>query len=173
MHSLPEIASNSAEKKSEVILYYNSTTSGVNILDRILDNSNVHLQEDDQKMASSLFYNMINVSAINAYVVWQQLHDKNNRIFSKRRRRKFLIRLEKELAGMSSALSMQKRRAIQPQSNRKRTAATENPATNAKKARCYFCERSKDRKCRQACSTCNNNICQKHSQVICVQCNHP
>ena len=144
MHSLPEIASNSAEKKPKVILYYNSTKSGVNILDRILDNSN--LQEDDLKMASSLFYNMIYVSVINAYVVWQQLHDENNRIFSKKRKRKFLIRLEKELAGMSSALSMQKRRAIQPQSNRKRTAATENPATNAKKAKCYLCERSKDRK---------------------------
>ena len=77
---------------------------------------------------------MIDVSVINAYVVWQQLHDENNRIFSKKRSRKFLIRLEKELDGMSSALSMQKRHAIHPQSNRKRTAATENPATNAKKS---------------------------------------
>ena len=59
----------------------------------------------------ALFY-MIAVSVINAYVVWQQLHDENNRIFSKKRRRKFLIRLEKELDGMSSALSMQKRCAI-------------------------------------------------------------
>ena len=119
----------------------------------------------------ALFYSMIDVSAINAYVVWQRLHDENNRIFSKKRR-KFLNRLEKELAEMSSALSMQKRRAIHLQSNRKRTAATDNPAKNAKKARCSLCERSKDRKCRQACSACNNNICQKHSQVICIQCNH-
>ena len=61
----------------------------------------------------ALFYNMIDVNAINAYVVWQRLHDKNNRIFSKKRR-KFLIRFEKKLAGMSSALSMQKRHAIHP-----------------------------------------------------------
>ena len=60
-----------------------------------------------RKWQAALFYNMIDVSAINAYVVWQQLHDENNWIFSKKRRRKFLIRLEKELAGMSSALSMQ------------------------------------------------------------------
>ena len=83
----------------------------------------------------ALFYNMIDVGVVNAYVVWQQLHGENNRIFSKKRRRKFLIRLEKKLAGMSSDLSTQKRRAIQPQSNRKRTAATENQATKAKKAR--------------------------------------
>ena len=31
MHLLPEIASNYAEKKPEVILYYNSTKSGVDI----------------------------------------------------------------------------------------------------------------------------------------------
>ena len=59
---------------------------------------------------------MIDVSAVNAYVVWQQLHGENNRNFSKKKRRKFLIHLGKELAGMS----MQKRRANQPQSNRKK-----------------------------------------------------
>ena len=36
MHSLPEIVSNSAEKKPEVIMYYNSTKSGVDILDRMV-----------------------------------------------------------------------------------------------------------------------------------------
>ena len=115
---------------------------------------------------------MIDVSAVNTYVVWQQLHDKNNRIFGKKRRRKFLICLGKELAGMSSALSMQKRRAIQPQSNRKRAAAIENQTTKAKTVRCYLSKRSKDRKYRQACSACNNNICQEHLQVIRMQCNH-
>ena len=78
----------------------------------------------------ALFYNMIDVSAVSAYVLWQQLHGENNRIVSKKRR-KFLIRLGRELAGISSAMSMQKRRAIQPQSSRKRSAATENQATNA------------------------------------------
>ena len=35
-HLLPEIASNYAEKKPEVILYYNSTKIGVDILDRMV-----------------------------------------------------------------------------------------------------------------------------------------
>ena len=79
-----------------------------------------------KRLPIALFYNMIDVSAVNAYIVWQRLHGENNRIFSKKRKKKFLIRLGKELAGMSSALSMQKRRSIQSQSNRTRTAATEN-----------------------------------------------
>ena len=36
MHSLPEIASNSAEKKPEVILFGNNTKSGVDILHRMV-----------------------------------------------------------------------------------------------------------------------------------------
>ena len=139
MHSLVEKASNSAEKKPEVILYSNSTKSGVDILDNMVQTYTC--KRMTRRWSVALFYNIIEVSAVNAYVVWQQLHGKNNRMFSKKRRRKFLILLGKELAGMS----MQKRRAIQFQSNKKRTAATENQATKAKKARYYLCERSKDR----------------------------
>ena len=142
MHPLPKIASNSDEKKSEVILYYNSTKSGVDILDKMVQTYTC--KRMTRRWPVALFYNIIDVSAINAYVVRQQLHGENKRIFSKKRRRKFLIRLGKEFAGISSALSMQKRRAIQPQSNRKRTPASESQATKAKKVRCCLCERNKD-----------------------------
>ena len=101
MHSHPEIPSNSAEKKPEVILYYNSTKNGVDILDRIV--RTYTCKRMTRKRLIVLFYNMIDISAVNAYVVWQQLHGGNNRIF-KKKRRKFLIRLGKELAGMSSTL---------------------------------------------------------------------
>ena len=46
MHALPDISSTSCEKKPEVILYYNSTKSGVDILDRMVWTKN------DKKMAS-------------------------------------------------------------------------------------------------------------------------
>ena len=36
MHALPDISSTSCEKKPEVILYYNSTKSGVDNLDRMM-----------------------------------------------------------------------------------------------------------------------------------------
>ena len=120
------------------------------------------------RLPVALFYNMIDVTAVNAYVVWQQLHGKNNRIFIKKRRRKFLMRLGKELAKMSNA----KKACDSASSNRKRTVATENQATKAKKACYYLCEKSKGRKRTQTCSACNNSIFQKLSQVICIQCNH-
>ena len=169
MHSFAEIASNSAEKKPKVILYYYSTESGVDILDRMV--RTYTCKRMTRRWPVALFYNMIDFTIVNAYVGWQQLHGGNTQIFSKKRGRKFFIRLGKELAGMSSALLKQQRRAIQPQSNRKKDCCNRKPG-NKGKDRCYLCERSKDRKCRQACSACNNNICQEHLQVICMQCNH-
>ena len=118
---------------------------------------------------------MIDDSAVNAYIVWKQLHGENNRIFCKKWR-KFLIRFGIELAGMSSALSMQKRRAIQPQTNRKKTAATENQATKAQKPDAIFVKEAKienvDKHAALAITTFAKNIRNLHSHSYCMQCNH-
>ena len=55
----------------------------------------------------------------------------------------FLICLGKELAGISSALSMQKNGAIQHQSNRKRTTATENQQPRQRKPDSIFVKEAK------------------------------
>ena len=65
-----------------------------------------------------------------------------------------MICLVKDLAGISSALSMQINCAIQPQSNRKRTTAIENQPHQGKEIQTLFCERIKDGKC----SAGNKNI---------------
>ena len=54
-----------------------------------------------------------------------------------------MICFEKELAGTSSAVSMQKSCAIQPQSNRKRTTATENQAPRQRKPDATFAKKAK------------------------------
>ena len=81
MHILPEIGSNFAEKKVEVILYYSSTKSGVDILDRMV--RTYTCKRMTRRWSAALLYIMIDVSAVNAYIVWQQLHGENNRNFSK------------------------------------------------------------------------------------------
>ena len=47
-----------------------------------------------------LFYNVIDVSAINAFIIWQGINYKNGNICM-RQRRKFLISLGKELCGIT------------------------------------------------------------------------
>ena len=146
MHSHPDVDSDSSEKKPEVILYYNSTKSGVDTLDRM------------------------DVSAVNAYVIWLQIQNNSTSTISMKKRRTFSIQLEKKLAGIVSSASTPTRRTSQPQSKSKGTAI-DDQAPRAKKARCYLRERSKDRKCEQTCISCCNNVCQQHSHVICKQCN--
>ena len=54
-----------------------------------------------------------------------------------------MICLGRELVGLSSAWSMQKNCAIQPQSYRKRTTTTENQAPTQKKADAIFVKEAK------------------------------
>ena len=67
MHSLPEVDSSAAEKKPEVILHYNSIKSGIDILDKKVWTYTSKRMTGRWPVA--LFHNMINVSAVNAYIV--------------------------------------------------------------------------------------------------------
>ena len=169
IHSHPGVDSDSSEKKPEVILYYNSTKNGVDTLDRMV--RTYSCKKMTRRWPVALFYNMIDVSAVNAYVIWQQTQNNSTSTISMKKRRAFLIQLGKEVAGIVSSVSTPTKRTSQPQSKNKGTAI-DDQAPRAKKARCYLCERSKDRKCKQTCISCGNNVCQLHSQVICKQCNN-
>ena len=127
MHALPDISSTSCEKKPQVILYYNSTKSGVDILDRMVRTNTS--KRMTRRWPVALFYHMLDVSAVNAYVVWQQLQGENSSCFSKKKRRKFLIQLAKGLAGM---LPIYINHAALPQNKRKR-AVTEAKIENVSK----------------------------------------
>ena len=164
MHALPDISSTSCEKKPEVILYYNSTKSGVDILDRMV--RTYTSTRMTRRWPVALFYNMLDVSAVNVYVVWHQLQGGNSSCFSKKKRRKFLIQLAKGLAGM---LPTYINHAALPQ-NKRKGAKTEDQQPKPNKARCHLCDRSKDRKCKQICIACKKNVCQEHSEIICIQC---
>ena len=100
---------------------------------------------------------MLDVSAVNAYVVWQQLQGENSSYFSKKKSRKFLIQLAKGLAGM---LPRYINHAALPQNKRKR-AETKDQQPKPKKAGCHLCDRSKDKKCKQTCIACKKNVCQE------------
>ena len=164
MHALPDISSTSCEKKLEVILYYNSTKSGVDILDRMV--RTYTSKRMTRRWPVALFYNMLDLSAVNAYVVWQQLQSENSSCFSKKKRRKFLIQLAKGLAGMLPTYTIY---AALPQ-NKKKRAEIEDQQPKPKKARCHLCDRSKDRKRKQTCIACKKYVCQEHSEIICIQC---
>ena len=88
-----------------------------------------------------MFYNMLEISAINAYIVWKALNPNWNSNNS-HKRRFYLLQLGKELAGVSEE-------AIQKTVEQTTETASEPPR---KKARCTICPSAKDRKTNPVCS---------------------
>ena len=127
------------------------------ILDRILDRMvrNYYCKWMIRRWPVALFYDMIDVSPVNAYTYSSKLlHSESNQIFSKKKR-KFLICLGKELAGISSTLSMQKKLYNSVSKQQKKDHCNRKPATKAKNKNHTLFLRNKQR---SKCSACNKNI---------------
>ena len=155
MHSQPDIAHSSEKKKPEIILYYNSTKGGVDTMDQMLRCYSV--KRMTRRWPMVIFYNMIDVSAMNGYIIWMTL---NPTSFVKKasKRRQFLITLGKELAG------------LQEENQAEITVVTDSEEPPRKKLQCYMCESKKDRKTKTVCKKCKRNICGEHSRVFCYRC---
>jgi len=139
-----------------------------------------------------LFYDILDVSAINAYIIWLRLnpqwHDGKTH-----RRRLFLKQLGKELAlpHMISrlrvpGLPIQLKTTIEeciPElyelqrvgeddaaQNDDEPAGAHNIAHKRKQGRCTMCDRNKDKKSRSACQKCGSFACTDHMMSICKRC---
>ena len=63
-----------------------------------------------------LFYNIINVNAVNAFMIWQQLQGENSNNFSEKKRN-FLISLGKKLAESQALTSISARHVLKKEKN--------------------------------------------------------
>src|SRR5271156_3556876 len=102
-----------------------------------------------------VFFNLIDISALNAYIVWCHLNPECN-THKKNRRRKFLIALGKELAQIDAhVVGVEEMMPDEPAK---------------KKARCHICPNKRDRKSKTVCKICQCNMCTEHSIVLCQSC---
>ena len=69
MHSFPEIVSNYARKKPEVLLHYNKTKSGIDTLDRMVRTCTS--KRMTRRWPVAVFDNMIDVSGVNARINYE------------------------------------------------------------------------------------------------------
>ena len=117
----------------------------------------------------ALFYNMIDVGAIKAFIVWLALNGENSSD-KIRKRRAFLIQLRKEFAGIKiqARLLHSASFAVRANSQKRKLIADNSP--RSKKAKCHICERRKDKKSRTAICLCKNSVCVQHSKVVCEKC---
>jgi hypothetical protein len=163
------------KKKPEIILYYNNTKGGVDHMDQMVQTYSC--KRKTKRWPMTFFFNILDVGALAAFVVWTtknpQWNEKKNY-----RRRLFLMEL-----GYDLVQSHLDRRRHQPQALQKNvriaiqaiglTVTTSQPTiapTATVKQRCHLCPRERDRKVVTHCSSCNAPCCPDHHRVLCTMC---
>ena len=129
MRSQPEIESTSDQKPS-IILFYNKTKGDVDTLDRMVRSYST--KRTTRRWPLVLFYNVIDVSTINAFIIWQGINHENGSIYM-RQRKKFLISLGREPCGIT-----EEAQSVAPASATRKREVTlaGNGASLNKRARC-------------------------------------
>ena len=85
MHSQPDVAATFDKKPKAInILCYNFTIGGVDILNRML--RSLTCKRMTKKWLAALFYNMIDVSAVNAFTAWLELNGESPYISMKKQK---------------------------------------------------------------------------------------
>lgn len=195
MHKDAQI-SNREDKKPQIILDYNHAKGGVDTLDQMVGTYST--KRKTRRWPLVLFFNIMDVSAVNAFIIWSHLNPEWNSNKS-HRRRLFLKQLGKDLVRQHmmsrlsvSGLSLSLKKAIEEciQENDDSTddaqddaventeevhkhghdAAYSDAPRKRKQGRCVLCDRSKDKKARTSCHKCGCFACADHIIALCTRC---
>lgn len=170
------IISERNDKKPEIILYYNSTKGAVDTLDQCV--STYTCKRKTNRWPMVIFYNILDVSAYNSYILWIQINpDWNRKKLTKRR-----VYLEE--LGLSLISEYVNSRTYLPRWNESKNSLTNQSCSNegkgrnkgtdksAKRARCKICPSSNDNKTGIICKICGKHVCKAHVTYICQTCGH-
>lgn len=170
--------------KPEIILNYNNTKGAVNTFDQMCQYHNCGRKT--KRWSQCIFYNMINIACINAYVVYvHNFYKKTSRgLLSSSKKEnplskwKFMLKLEEQLS--ESWLKTRLEMPIIPKLLQERitrclpsdalelTESTNDDEPVMKKRRyCTFYNYKKQRKSKMKCDICKIPVCAKHYKKIC------
>uniref|UniRef100_A0A1B6E7C5 PiggyBac transposable element-derived protein domain-containing protein n=1 Tax=Clastoptera arizonana TaxID=38151 RepID=A0A1B6E7C5_9HEMI len=166
--------------KPKILMVYNETKGAVDSFDQMCHNMNCHRKT--QRWPMCIFYNMMNISIINAYVVFAHNAVRNSRgMWKLMSRQDFLLELHKQLTK-----PWQERRMIQQNISRnlKRSIGTvlgaktgwpnilppPQPDQKGERRYCSFCDCKKRRMTTTYCS-CGKAICGEYLTNMYPMCN--
>lgn len=164
-----------------MIDFYNITKYGVDTLDQMVRSYTSKRKTNRWPMA--FFYNMLDISALNAYVLWLEVDPNWGRkqLF---KRRLFIEELGKQLvsamASTRDATESQQRNDNSSSSSRSSTPinppASPQPSTSklvptkaliaSNRGRCSVCPRSTQRKASFRCVICQRLLCGEHKNTL-------
>lgn len=174
-HKSKEI-SNRDDKKPQIILDYNSTKGAVDTLDQLI--ATYTCKRKTNRWPIIVFYNILDTSAYNAYVLWREINPEWNKNVLYRRRM-FLESLGKEL--INPYILARKRlprteqsaaivNAVQEPLRGNLVAPQPGTSTKNKRARCKFCPSKCDNKTNIICVKCAKYLCKVHVTYYCPNC---
>jgi hypothetical protein len=175
MHSGSEV--NHTTKKPEIIMAYNSTKGSVDCFDQMCQNKNCGRKT--KRWPLCLFYNMLNISSINAYVVYvHNFYRNNDGNVKPLSRLEFMLQLHKELCQTWLTTRLNIPTISGELRNVIRTASGASEETNVvsatktqqgKRKYCSFCDYKKKRMTTTYC-LCGKAICGEHQIKRCPEC---
>lgn len=176
MHHDKSIDSQSPKKKPEIILQYNKTKGGVDLMDQKVRTYTT--KRITKRWPLVLYYNMLDIAALNAEILYSKQHpDYHSGISHKKRL--FLKELSLELVKphmlqrvnfpqiKKPLLESLRIFKVIPERERRNEKDGAEPAM---KKRCHICPSKISRKTTMRCVKCNKTICKEHSNLVCVTC---
>ncbi|KAM9323738.1 piggyBac transposable element-derived protein 4-like [Gastrophryne carolinensis] len=183
--------SSGSDKKPRIILDYNKNKGGVDNLDKLT--ATYTCQRMTRRWPMVVFYNILDVSAYNGFVLWTHIHQGWNSK-KKNKRRMFLEELGRSLvkahidqrervprdpaaaafvqqlqsSTSASPTPTATQRASSPASSSTSTTTATTPVRppDSKRKRCQVCPSNKDRKTNTSCFTCKKYLCKEHTKSV-------
>lgn len=171
MHHTPTIDPNRG--KPEMIMFYNSTKGGVDMLDQKC--AIYSTSRRTQRWPMAIFYRILDISSVNAYTVsnMNQAQSKVPRMIFIKQLAEDLIKphLERRVHsfGLQRELQCAIRRILK-MDQVPSTSSCETAEKLEKRKTCSSCDPKKKRKTAYLCFTCKNPICIECSQKMCMDC---
>jgi hypothetical protein len=163
------------KKKPEIILYYNETKGGVDRMDQMVQTYSY--KRKTKRWPMIFFFNIVDVGAIAAFIIWTTKNPPWNEK-KRHRRRLFLMQLGYDLVEphldrrrqQPQALQRDVRMAMQAIGQIITTSQPDTVLSTSVRRRCQLCPRERDRKVMTHCSSCNIPCCPDHHKIICTMC---
>lgn len=162
--------------KPDMIMYYNQTKGGVDTLDQMC--SLMSCSRKTNRWPMALFYGMINIACINAYVIYcHNVSSKGEKVLS---RKAFMKSLSMALTSSFMRKRLEtptlKRYLRDNIANMLPKDVPDSSEDNAgeplpkKRVYCTYCPSKIRRKANATCNKCKKVICREHNIDICQSC---
>ncbi|XP_069701433.1 piggyBac transposable element-derived protein 4-like [Periplaneta americana] len=175
LHVSENQVSDSVERKPEIVLYYNDTKSGVDVVDKLCAKCSV--ARSTRRWPTVIFYHILNIAVINSRVIFlenKNIHSNKREylktlalsLLSEQLQRRALI---KSLPDEIKALLAKHRPKGPPMDD----LEDASEPSSRKRRRCQPCykETRKDCRSKYSCEKCKTYLClNKHAKIVCERC---